>query len=110
MDFVVDNAVQLSAVTLGVLVVAGLAVLGIAGFRLWRVVRAAQKRVEKAGAELAAEGDRLQASLDALPGRQAEVQAAIASLQRRVAVLGVLSSSAGQAADVLRAPLRYLGR
>jgi HAMP domain-containing protein len=110
MDFIVNNAVQLSAIALGVLVLAGLAALGIAGFRLWRVVRAAQERVGEVGAQLAAEGDRLQASLAALPDRQAEVQASIISLQRRVAALAVLSSSAGQAAAVLRAPLRYLGR
>ncbi|WP_217921758.1 hypothetical protein [Miltoncostaea oceani] len=110
MDVVWDNAVGLSAILLGLLVVAGLAVLGIAGFRLWRVVRRAQTRVTEAGAALTAEADRLQASLAALPDRQAEMGAAVASLQRRAAALGVLATSAGQAAEVLRAPLRYIGR
>jgi hypothetical protein len=109
-DFVVDNAVALSAIALGVLVLAALAVLGIAGWRLWRVVKRAQARVAEAAAVLAAENDRLQAALAALPDRQQELQASIRSLQGRVAALGVLAASAGQAAEVLRGPLRLIGR
>ena len=110
MDYIVDNAVALSAITLGVLVLAGLAIAGIAGFRLWRAVRAAQRRASAAAAELAAESDRLTASLAQLPERQAELQASIAALQRRAAAASVLAGSASEALDVLRAPLRYLGR
>lgn len=109
-DVIVDNAVALSAILLGVLVVGSLVVLGIAGLRLWRVVRAAQRRVGEAGAALAAEGERLQAAVDAMPARQAELQGSIESLGNRAAALGVLARSAGEAAAVLRAPLRYIGR
>jgi len=109
-DYVVDNAVGLSAILLGVLVLVGLAVAALAGWRLWRVVRAAQKRVTAAAAELAAEGERLSAAAAALPERQAELQAAIASVQRRAAVLGVIATHASEALAVLKAPLRYLGR
>lgn len=110
MDYIVDNAVPLSAILLGVLVLAGLAVLGVAGWRLWTTVRAVQKRLAVVGAELAAESERLSAQVAALPERQAELQAAIASVQRRAAVLGVLAGSASEALAVLKAPLRYLGR
>lgn len=110
MDYLIDNAVALSAIALGVLVLAGLAALGIAGFRLWRTLMRAKGRVTAASDALLAEADRLQRSLDALPDRQAEVQEAIASLQRRAAVLGVLGASASEAMQTLRAPLRFVGR
>ena len=105
-----DNAVMLSAITLGVLVLLGLAILGIAAFRLWRVLRAVQRRVTEAGEALAAEGERLSATAAQLPERQAEIGVSIAALQRRVAVLTILAGSASEALAVLRSPLRYLGR
>jgi HAMP domain-containing protein len=110
MQFAIDNAVALSAIALGVLVLAGLAVLGIAGFRLWRTLTRVKRRIAAASDALLAEADRLQQSLAALPDRQAEVQEAVASLQRRAAALSVLAASAGEAVQVLRAPLRFVGR
>ena len=110
MDFIVDNAVPLSAIALGVLVLVTLAILGIAALRLWRAVRGAQRRVTAAGAELSAESERLSASLALLPERQAEIEASIAALSRRAAVLSVLARTASEASDALRSPLRYLGR
>ncbi len=109
MDAIVDNAVPLSAIALGVLVLGGLLLAGIAGLRLWRVVKRAQRRVTSAGAELAAETERLSASLALLPERQAEIRASIAILSRRAAGVAVLARSASQAIAVLRSPLRYLG-
>ncbi len=109
-DTIWDNAVPLSAILLGVLVLVGLIVLAVAGLRLWRVIKRTKGRLGEAGAALAAEGDRLQASLDRLPDRQAELQAALESLQRRAAVLSTLTSAAGQAAEILRSPLRFVGR
>ncbi|HSJ74350.1 MAG TPA: hypothetical protein VK904_08530 [Miltoncostaeaceae bacterium] len=107
MDFIVDNAVALSAIFLGVVVLAALAVLALAGLRLWRRARAAQKRVGREGDALSAQADRLSAALAAMPERQAELQAELQSLQQRVAALGVLARSAAEARRVLRAPLRY---
>jgi Tfp pilus assembly protein PilX len=109
-DFIVDNAVWLSALVLLVLVLASLVVLGLSGLRLFRVLKATQKRAGAAAASLAAEAERLSAAMAALPDRQAEVQDAVASLGARVRVLGVLTSAAADAADTLRAPLRYIGR
>ena len=105
-----DNAVPLAAIALLLLVLGGLLVVALAGLRLWRRVRAVQRRIAVAGAELNAEVERLNAAQARMPERQAELQAAIESLQGRAAALGVLASSAGDAVAVLRAPLRYIGR
>jgi hypothetical protein len=109
-DFIVDNAVWLSALVLLALVLASLAVLGLSGWRLYRVLKGTQKRIGVAAASLSAEDDRLSAAMAALPERQAEVQDAVARLGMRVKALGVLASAASEAADILRAPLRYVGR
>jgi hypothetical protein len=109
-DFIVDHAVALSAIALLVLVLVGLAILAVATLRLWRAVRAAQRRVSTAAAELATQGELLSASLAQLPERQGEIETSIAALSRRAASLAVLARSASEAAAVLRAPLRYLGR
>lgn len=110
MDFLVDNAVALSAIFLAAAVLISLAVTALSAYRLWRRARAAQRRVTAAGAELAAQGEHLTASLARLPERQAEIQASIEALSRRAAVLAVLAAHASAAVSVLRAPLRYLGR
>ena len=108
MDFLVDNATVMTVIVIAVIILIALAIAAIAGLRLWRVVRAAEKRVSVAGAELAAEGDRLTAALEALPERQAELQGSIRSLQARVDALTVLAQTAANASAVLRSPLRYL--
>jgi hypothetical protein len=110
MDFMVDNAVPLSAIALGVLVIVALAVLAVRALRLWRVLKATERHISGATAGLLAETDRLSAALAALPDRQAELQGSIASLSARVRVLSVLARSASEASAVLRSPLRYLGR
>jgi hypothetical protein len=109
-DFIVDNAVWLAALVLLALVLVSLAVLALSGWRLFRVVKGTQRRIGVAAASLSAEADRLSAAMAALPDRQAEVQDAVAALGVRVKVLGVLASAAADAAQVLRAPLRYIGR
>ena len=110
MDFIVDNAVGLSAIALGALVIAGLAVAGLSGLRLWRVLKGTERRISGATADLMAEADRLSAALAALPERQQELQGSIAVLSARVRVLGVLARAASEAAAVLRSPLSYIGR
>lgn len=104
-----DNAVPLSAVFLGVVVLAALGLLGLSALRLWRRVKAVQKRVTREGEALAAQADRLSAALEAMPERQAELQRELGSLQNRVAVLGVLARHASESLRALRAPLRYFG-
>jgi hypothetical protein len=66
--------------------------------------------VTAAGNALQAESERLSASLARLPERQAEIQASVAALQHRAAVLSTLARNASEASAVLRSPLRYLGR
>jgi type II secretory pathway pseudopilin PulG len=108
-DFIVDNAVPLSAIFLGVIVLVALAVLALSGLRLWRRARAAQKRIEREGDALSAQAERLEAAMAAVPERQAELQGEIRSLQDRIAALQVLANSASEAVNTLRAPLRYFG-
>jgi uncharacterized protein YlxW (UPF0749 family) len=108
-DFLVDNAVPLSAIFLGVVVLGALGLLALSALRLWRRVKAAQKRVTDEGEALAAQADRLSAALEAMPERQAELQREMGSLQNRVAALGVLASHASASLRALRAPLRYFG-
>ena len=107
MDFIVDNGVALSAIFLGVVVLVALAVLAVSGLRLWRRTRVAQEQIERETEALTVQTDRLSANLAAMPERQAELQGQIESLQGRIAALGVLARTAGEAQKTLRAPLRY---
>lgn len=109
MDFVVDNAVALSAIFLGVVVLAALGLLGLAGLRLWRRVKAVRRRLGPEGEALSAKAERLQAALAAMPERQAELQGELESLQQRLAALAVLARHASEAIAALRAPIRYFG-
>jgi hypothetical protein len=106
-DFIADNAVPLSAIFFGVVVLVALAILAVAGFRLWRRARSAQKRIEPEAEALSAQAERLQAALDAMPERQGELQYEVQSLQARVTALTVLANSANEAQRTLRRPLRY---
>ena len=110
MDFLADNGVPIAAIIFGVLVLAALVVLGVAGLRLWRVIKGVQRDVLRAGGALAAEAALLSESLAQQPERQAELQEALAGLSQRVAVLRALASHASEAAAILRSPLRYVGR
>ena len=67
MDFLGDNAVPIAAIIFGVLVLAGLVILGLAALRLWRGIKGVQRQLLRAGGALAAEADRLQESLARQP-------------------------------------------
>lgn len=110
MDFLDDNAVATAAIVFGILVLAGLVVLGVAALRLWRVLKMVQRQVARAGGALSAEVAQLSEALARLPERQAELQGSLEVLSRRATALGVLVSHASEAAAILRSPLRYLGR
>ena len=107
MDWLSDNHVWLSAAIVGFVIVVSLVILAVVGWRLWRSTKTAMTSVSAAGKELAAEADRLQAAVDALPERQAEIQRGLADLQRRGAMLAVLAGTMGDLASTLRAPRRY---
>jgi hypothetical protein len=109
-DVIVRYAVHLSAIALAVLVVVGLVAAVIAALRLWRAAKAAQREASREIALLIAGTDRLNADLAALPERQEELQERIAFLQMRIRVLQLLAKSASEALDILRSPLRYVGR
>lgn len=107
-DYLIDNAVELSAIFLGLALLAGLAVAAVAGLRLWKTVKRTQRIVTERAAVLAAEADRITRALDALPQRQGEVAASVALLRTRAQAIGVVGRAAAEALVILRQPLRYL--
>jgi hypothetical protein len=108
-DFVTDNGPALAAIAFGVLVLAGLIVLGVRALLLWRAIKASRREMQGHLDALMAEADRLSAELARMPERQAELQRALAVLQARIGHARVLAEHAGQAVATLRSPLRYLG-
>lgn len=106
MQWIYDNLVWLAFVIGLAAIVAGLVAMAVAGLRLWRVGRAAASNAGRAGEALSADVARLQASLDALPQRQEQLQAEISDLQGRVDALSVLAGAAGDLANAVRAPGR----
>jgi uncharacterized protein YlxW (UPF0749 family) len=108
-DWLADHGPAVAAIAFGVLVLAGLIVLGVRALMLWRAIKAAKRAVETHLAALTAEADKLSAELARLPERQAELQRAISALQSRISYARVLAEHAGEAMATLRSPLRYLG-
>lgn len=106
MEWIVDNLVLVAFLVGLAGTLAGLAVLGIAALRLWRSAKGAIKATGTATDTLTAEVNRLQARVDALPARQAEVLGEVEDLQRRIAALGVVASTGGRLLTSLRAPGR----
>jgi hypothetical protein len=109
-DFVVDHAVGLSAILLGVLVVTGIAVVVVRGLSLLRSTRRAQARVAEHMAVLNAEAARAQVGMERLTEGQEELARELERLSARLAVARVLARHTSEAVSILRAPLRYLGR
>lgn len=108
MDFLFDNAVALSAIFLGAVVLIGLAAAAFAGFRLWRTIKRTRRTLEERVATLTAEADRITEALDRLPQRQGEIGASVALLRARMQGVGVVGRAASEALVVLRQPMRYL--
>ncbi|MCB0882982.1 MAG: hypothetical protein KDC33_12310 [Thermoleophilia bacterium] len=110
MEWLADNAVLVAFLFAAVVVLAAMALAGWRGWRLYRAARAEGVRVTALTDSLSAEAARLQARADAIPRRQAEIQGTVGRIQREAAVLGVMASHATAARRTLMAPLRYIGR
>lgn len=110
MDFVVDHAVALSAIFLGVVVIAGIATVVVRGLALLRATRRAQGRVAERAAALGTESARAQEGMERVTLGQGELARELERLGSRLAVARVLSEHLTEAVAILRAPLRYLGR
>lgn len=108
MDGLLDDPVALSAIFLGVALLAGLAVAGLAGFRLYRTLRRTQRILTERAATLSAEAERITSAVDRLPQRSAEITGSVELLRTRAQAVGVIARAAGEAAVVLRSPMRYL--
>lgn len=110
MDWLRDNAIELSAIFLGVVVVVALIVLAAQAARLWLRTRAARRRLDAGRVGLEASLEQLEQKQAALPRRQAELDEQVGRLQSEIEALKVLVRYAAEASDALRSPLRYLGR
>lgn len=106
MDWLSDNHVWLSAAVVGGIILLSLIILAVAALRLWRATSAAMRTTSAAATLLAAEADRLSTAVDALPDRQAELQAALVDLRARTEMLGVLGGRARDLLGAVRWPLK----
>lgn len=91
-------------------VVASLALLGLRGWRLYKDVRGASKTLSASAAILSADVQRVTDAVNALPRRQAEIQAAVTDVQRTAAALGILAAHLSASQKTLMGPLKYIGR
>jgi hypothetical protein len=110
MDFLIDHAILISALIALVAIIAGAAFLALRILAMIRTVKRAKRTATVAAGALAADVKRVTDAVGALPQRQAEITAALASLQTSAGAAGVLAKHAMVARRALRAPLMYLGR
>jgi enoyl-[acyl-carrier-protein] reductase (NADH) len=110
MDFLVDNAVLLSAIICLVAIVGGGAILAWRILAILRTIKRTKKTIGVAAGALAADVKRVSDAVGALPQRQTEIAAALAQLQTSAGAAGIVAKHAMVARRALRAPLTYLGR
>jgi hypothetical protein len=110
-SFISDHPVAAAAILIGVLVIPSLVFVALRGLQLWRTLKTSKSAVEPRTARLTANAERVQAEIARLNEKQVpELTESLASLQRRVAAVGVVARAASEGARGLSAPLRYLGR
>lgn len=110
MDFLVDHAIALSAIFLGLAIITGLVLMVLRGWGLFRATKRAQGRVAEHVAVLSAEAERAQVGMERVTQGQEDLAHELDRLGARLAVAKVLSRHITDAAAILRAPLKYLGR
>lgn len=110
MQWIWDNAVWVAAAIAVVAVLGAIAFAALRGWKLYRAVRAETRRVNTQVGVLTAGADRLQQRVADIQSRPVEMQQSIDQIRRHVAVLSLLGRHAAAAQQVLRGPLRYLGR
>lgn len=109
-DWLSAHLVLVAGLAAAAIVLVAVAVLVIVAVRTWRSTRAV---LSAAGGEVSAlteRADAAQARAGTLSERLAELGEAREGLDREVAVAKVLATHLGRALDILRAPLRALGR
>lgn len=106
MRWLSDNHVWLAAAIVGAIILASLVVLAISALRLWRSTRTAMRTTTAAATLLAAEADRMNVAVGALPDRQAELTEALVDLRARAEMLGVLGGRAQELLAAVRWPLK----
>lgn len=104
-----DNLIALSAITLGVVVLAGLALALLQGGLLYRRIKRTRARVEGSIAELQAGADRAQAKVERIRAERDDLERITRDLTAGIAEIRVLTAHAAVAGRILYSPFRYLG-
>jgi hypothetical protein len=107
-DTVLQISVGVAAGIFAFCLVAGLVLTGLAGLRLWRTVRAAQRRVGPMTEELSLAVTRVEEGVGGLETRAAELGEESEHLRRRAEVAAVIGKNALLVATAMRLPLRFL--
>lgn len=109
MDWIVDNAIALSGLVLGLAVLIGLAVLVISVVVFWKRASRARARLETGRLALEESAARLAETKARLEGRQGDLQGQVAAIQADVEQLQILARYALEAESAIGAPLRFVG-
>jgi hypothetical protein len=108
----VDTGLEISVgVAAGIFVfclVAGLVLTGLAGLRLWRTLRAAQRRVGPMTEELSLAMTHVEEGVAGLESRAAELGEESEHLRHRAEVAAVIGKNALLVAAAVKLPLRFL--
>jgi hypothetical protein len=88
--------------------VAGLVLAALAGLRLWRTLRAAQRRVTPMAEELSLAVSRAEEGVAGLEVRIGELSQESADLRHRAEVAAIIGKHAALAIGAIRLPLRFL--
>lgn len=110
MDWIWDNAVLVAFLIGLVAILVSLLLLALRGWRLYKDVRGATASLNASAAVLSADVQRVTDAVNALPRRQADIQTAIADVQRSAAALGILAGHLSASQKTLMGPLKYIGR
>jgi hypothetical protein len=110
MGFLSDHAVLIAGILAAVIVAVAALFALKRGLALKREVGARSRRLGENVSAIEASAHRAEEATSRLPDRQAELQRELEALSRHVRVLRVLADALSTALNVLRAPLRYIGR
>jgi hypothetical protein len=107
-DALLEISVGVAAGIFAFCLVAGLVLAGLAGLRLWRTARGAQRRVGPMTEELSLAVTRVEDGVAGLETRAAELGEESEHLRHRAEVAAVIGKNALLVAGAMRLPLRFL--
>lgn len=110
MDWIWDHLVMLAGAAAVAIVLGALVVLVLRAIRAWRSTRTAISLTGERVATVTSAVERAQTRAEGLSERGEELAGARGGLDRQLALAKVLATHLGKALDILKAPLRALGR